>query len=106
MIVLHGIGFHALQTLILPTWLLEKVQINESFKKRLIHTGSIAWILMIVMIGVQTVFGQFVFEFTILPTIALLLLLIWFGTVCAACRLLIKKEEKSQLPERCWSDRT
>lgn len=32
-IVLHGIGFHALQTLILPAWLLEKAQISESFKK-------------------------------------------------------------------------
>lgn len=31
-IVLHGIGFHALQTLIFPGWLLEKVQLNERIK--------------------------------------------------------------------------
>ena len=31
-IVLHGVGFHALQTLILPAWLLERVQVKESLK--------------------------------------------------------------------------
>jgi hypothetical protein len=92
-IVLHGVGFHALQTLILPAWLLEKAQINEKFKKALIHTGSIAWLLMILLLGIQTALGQTVFELTTLPISALLLLLIWFGTVCVAFRLLIKKRE-------------
>ena len=31
-IVLHGAGFHALQILILPAWLLERVQVKESLK--------------------------------------------------------------------------
>jgi hypothetical protein len=92
-IVLHGVGFHALQTLILPAWLLEKAQINEKFKKALIHTGSIAWLLMILLLGIQTALGQTVFELTTLPISALLILLIWFGTVCVAFRLLIKKRE-------------
>jgi hypothetical protein len=94
LIVLHGVGFHALQTLILPAWLLEKAQVNEKFKKILIHTGSIAWMLMVLVLGIQTALGQSVFEITILPIIALLFFLIWFGTVCVACRLLVKKRRK------------
>jgi hypothetical protein len=93
-IVLHGVGFHALQTLILPAWLLEKVQINEKFKKVLIHTGSISWMLMVLLLGLQTAFGQSIFQLSILPILALLFLLIWFGTVCAACRLLFKKRRE------------
>ncbi|NYE08669.1 hypothetical protein F4694_005518 [Bacillus niacini] len=94
LIVLHGVGFHALQTLILPAWLLEKAQIHEKYKKTMIHTGSIAWMLMVLVLGIQTSLGQSVFEITILPIIALLFFLIWFGTVCVACRLLVKKRRK------------
>lgn len=94
LIVLHGVGFHALQTLILPAWLLEKAQIHDKFKKILIHADSIAWMLMVLVLGIQTALGQTVFEITILPIIALLFFLIWFGTVCVACRLLVKKRRK------------
>jgi len=93
-IVLHGIGFHALQTLILPAWLLEKAQISERLKQRLIHAGCIAWLLMIVMIGIQTALGHSVFELKPLPIIAFLLFLIWFGTVVVACMLRIKKRKE------------
>jgi hypothetical protein len=89
-IVLHGIGFHALQTLILPAWLLEKARIDEGFKNRLIHTGGIAWLLMIVMISIQTALGKSVFQLTTFPILACLFLLIWFGTVIVTCRLLLK----------------
>ncbi|MFS0779522.1 hypothetical protein ABC255_26440 [Neobacillus sp. 3P2-tot-E-2] len=94
LIVLHGVGFHALQTLILPAWLLEKAQVNEKYKKILIHSGSIAWMLMVLLLGIQTALGQSVFELNILPVIALLFFLIWFGTVCAASRFLIKKRRE------------
>lgn len=93
-IVLHGIGFHALQTLILPAWLLEKSRVKESFKQRLIHVGGIAWLLMIVMIGIQTALGHSVFELTALPIIACLLFLIWFGTVVVACMMRIKNRKE------------
>lgn len=94
LIVLHGVGFHALQTLILPAWLLEKALVKERLKKVLIHTGSIAWMLMVLLLGLQTAFGQSIFQLSILPILALLFLLIWFGTVCAACRLLIKRRRE------------
>lgn len=94
LIVLHGVGFHALQTLILPAWLLEKAQIHEKYKKFLIHTGSIAWMLMVLVLGIQTALGKPVFEITTFPIIACVLLLTWLGTVCAAFRLRIKKRRE------------
>ncbi|MFP7298786.1 hypothetical protein [Neobacillus niacini] len=80
-IVLHGIGFHALQTLILPALILERARLNVNIKKRLIHTGCIAWILMILTISIQTALGQSVFQLTPLPILAFVFLLIWFATV-------------------------
>jgi hypothetical protein len=93
-IVLHGIGFHALQTLILPALILERARIIERLKRRLIHAGCIAWLLMIVMIGIQTALGHSVFELTPIPISAILFFLIWFGTVVAACMLLIKNRKE------------
>ncbi|KAB7709252.1 hypothetical protein F9802_02885 [Bacillus aerolatus] len=98
LIVLHGIGFHALQTLILPGWLLEKVQVNDRFKKRLIHYGSMAWMLSIILIGFQTALGRSVFELTALPILVGILLFVWLGTVSVAFVLFIKKRRINSLP--------
>ncbi|MDW0118560.1 hypothetical protein QTL97_16655 [Sporosarcina thermotolerans] len=89
-IVLHGIGFHALQTLIFLGWLLEKVQFNGRIKKLLIHYGSISWTLSILLIGFQTLLDRTVFELTTLPIISGILLLVWLGTVIVASVLFIK----------------
>jgi hypothetical protein len=93
LIVLHGMGFHALQTLILPGWILEKSQVNGGYKKRLIHYGSMAWMLSIILIGFQTALGRSVFELTVLPILAGILLLIWLAIVMSVCILFIKKRE-------------
>lgn len=97
LIVLHGIGFHALQTLILPGWLLEKTQVNDRFKKRLIHYGSIAWMLSILLIGFQTALGRSVFELTALPILASMLLLVWLGTAIAASVFFIRKRRADRV---------
>lgn len=76
-IVLHGLGFHALQTLPLLGWLLEQAKSEENRARRLIHIGSIAWIISNVFIGIQTILGGTVFELTILPIVAAAALLIW-----------------------------
>lgn len=89
-IVLHGMGFHALQTLIVPALLMEKAQHNERIKKWLIHFGSIAWTLAIILIGFQTALGRTVFELTPLPIISFILLVIWLGTAIIATILFIK----------------
>jgi hypothetical protein len=90
LIVLHGIGFHALQTLLVPGWFLERARVNEKIKKTLIHYGSITWMLSIILIGIQTALGRTVFELTVLPIVACILLLIWLGTAIVACLLFIK----------------
>lgn len=90
LIVLHGIGFHALQTLLVPEWFLERARVNEKIKKTLIHYGSITWMLSIILIGIQTALGRTVFELTALPIVAGILLLIWLGTAIVACLLFIK----------------
>nr|WP_263323529.1 hypothetical protein [Neobacillus sp. Marseille-Q6967] len=98
LIVLHGVGFHALQTLIFPAWLLEKIHVSERFKKLLIHSGSISWMLMIGMIGIQTALGRTVFELTTVPILAGLLLLAWFGTVITAGVFYIKEKRGRTIP--------
>jgi hypothetical protein len=98
LIVLHGIGFHALQTLILPAWFLEKTPVKDRFKKRLLHSGSIAWMLMILLIGIQIGLGRSVFELTILPILGSCLLFIWLGTVIITFVLFIKQRRDDSLP--------
>ncbi|USK32895.1 hypothetical protein LIT25_20270 [Bacillus sp. F19] len=96
LIVLHGIGFHALQTLVLPGLLLEKTHVDKRLKKWLIHFGSITWMLSIILIGFQTALGRSVFELTALPILASILLLVWLGTTIAACVLMIWKKSSNK----------
>ncbi|MEH7745716.1 hypothetical protein V7659_11855 [Neobacillus drentensis] len=96
-IVLHGVGFHALQTLILPAWLLEKAQVRDRVKKRLIHSGCIAWMLSILLIGIQTALGRTVFELTPLPILGILSVLVWFGTLTIAYVFWIKQRKANLL---------
>lgn len=83
-IVLHGIGFHSLQTLLLPAWLLEHSKLRPGKQRLLLHTGSIAWLLGILFIAVQTSLGRSMFEVSLFPILALLCLLVWLLTVISA----------------------
>lgn len=76
-IVIHGIGFHALQTLTLLGWLQERTQRDEAEAQRLVHIGSIAWLMAVIAIGVQTILGRNVFELSVWPIISALALLTW-----------------------------
>ncbi|WP_193568275.1 hypothetical protein [Gracilibacillus saliphilus] len=98
LIVLHGLGFHALQTVTLPAWFLENTQIKDQIKNRLIHLGSIAWLLMILLIGIQTGFGRPVFELTILPIMASVILLIWLGAVISTFVFFMKPKSANNIP--------
>ncbi|WP_231710686.1 hypothetical protein [Gracilibacillus suaedae] len=97
LIVLHGLGFHALQTLVLPACFLENTQVKDHIKKRLIHLGSIAWLLMILLIGIQSGFGRSVFELTTLPIIASVMLLIWLCSLISAFVFFIKPKSDNNL---------
>jgi hypothetical protein len=96
-IVLHGLGFHSLQTLILLAWFLERAPVRDRVKKRLIHLGCIAWMLSILMIGIQTALGRTVFELTLLPILGSLLLLVWFATLIIAFVFWIKQRKTNSL---------
>lgn len=99
LLVVHGLGFHALQTLVLPGWLLEKVQGRERLKKRMIHFGSISWMFAILLIGVQTVLARSVFEFTFLPVLAGILLIVWLGTALFSIVLFINAVKDTKADE-------
>ncbi|MBW8349817.1 hypothetical protein K0H71_10200 [Bacillus sp. IITD106] len=80
-IVLHGLGFHALQTLPILGWLTEKARINAKRARVLTHVGSISWMISIFLIGVQTILGRTAFEWSILPILAVLALLGWLAAL-------------------------
>jgi len=84
LIVLHGLGFHALQTLPLLGWLQERAGTDEQRARRIIHIGSVVWTISIILICLQTALGRSVFELTTLPILAGAMLLVWVLTVIAA----------------------
>ncbi|KKI94074.1 membrane protein [Bacillus sp. SA1-12] len=96
-IILHGISFHALQTLVLLGWLLDRVQGKTTMKKVLLHSGSIAWMLSIIIIGIHTAFGHSVFELTLLPILTGILLLIWLAAMIIAFMLFLGETRTSPL---------
>ncbi|WP_238650692.1 hypothetical protein [Paenibacillus piscarius] len=83
-IVLHGIGFHSLQTLLLPAWLLEHSNYRQDRQRLLLHTGCIAWLMAILLIAVQTGLGRSMFEVDLFPMLASLCLLVWLLTAISA----------------------
>ncbi|WP_405106354.1 hypothetical protein MHH28_24440 [Paenibacillus sp. FSL K6-1217] len=83
-IVLHGIGFHSLQTLLVPAWLLEHSNLRPGKQRQLLHTGCIAWLIAILFIAVQTSLGRSMFEISLFLILALLCLLVWLLTSISA----------------------
>ncbi len=91
-IILHGIGFHALQSLPIIAWLLEKSQTNRLTRrnikltpKGLIHAGSIAWTAAVIWIALQTLLGKTVFEWSLLPLLTFASLFLWGAALAASC---------------------
>jgi hypothetical protein len=97
LMVLHGLGFHALQALPLLGWLSERANIHENQARRRIHIASIAWMIPILLIGVQTVLGRTVFEWTPLPILAGAILLVWVATVVITAIALLKSKAVSDI---------
>ena len=97
LIVLHGLGFHALQALPLLGWLLERASTDGKIARTWIHAGSIAWILSILLIAVQTVLGLSAFELTALPVLAGVMLLIWLAAAAVSVHRLLKATDGASL---------
>lgn len=76
-IVLHGIGFHALQALPLLGWLAERACAEEKQLRWRVHLGGVAWTCSLLFIALQTLLGETVFQFTLLPLLAGAMLLSW-----------------------------
>ncbi|MGG2065732.1 hypothetical protein [Bacillus sp. S14(2024)] len=98
LIVLHGLGFHALQALTLLGWLSERAYTCRKHALRRIHCGSFAWTLSIVLIGLQTALGRSIFELTVLPLLSGAMLLIWLATFVAAAIELLRPKPVSANP--------
>lgn len=79
-IVLHGIGLHSLQTLLLPAWLLDHSNQQQDRQRLLLHIGSIAWLTSILFIAIQTGLGRSMFELGLFSMLAIICLLIWVFT--------------------------
>ena len=94
LIVLHGMGFHSLQALIFPAWIMDRISIMKQFHVSLIHYGSLAWLLSLILMSIQTALGRTVFEPTLFPIIIVILLLFWLGTVLVGIRNFIKEKLK------------
>lgn len=97
LIVLHGLGFHAMQTLPILGWLLERASIDGKIARRWIHVGSIAWTVSLVLVLIQTSLGQTAFELTTLPVLSGIMLLVWVVAGAASVRLLLKSTGSASL---------
>ena len=97
LIVLHGLGFHALQALPLLGWLSERAA-NKNHALRRIHFGGFAWTIAILLIGLQTALGRSVFELTALPLLSVVMLLVWLVAVIAAAFDLLRPTAVSANP--------
>lgn len=104
-IVLHGIGLHSLQTLLLPAWLLEHSNLLPGKQRQLLHTGCIAWLIGIMFIAVQNSLGCSMFEISLFPILTVLCLLVWLLTVISAYIKHISATAKSRLPRQPASTR-
>ncbi|MFC0215830.1 hypothetical protein ACFFK0_25880 [Paenibacillus chartarius] len=96
LIVLHGLGFHALQTLPVLGWLVGWAQMDTLKSRRLMHTGGIAWTASVLLVFVQTALGRTVFEPTAIPVLAGLLLLISLGALALAAINALKSRASSR----------
>jgi hypothetical protein len=98
LIVLHGLGFHALQALPLLGWLLERAHSDVQRARRIIHIGGIFWSISILLIGLQTALGRPVFEWTSLPLLAGVALIVWLATFVIAGLKLLRSMKVSETP--------
>ncbi|MBH5319927.1 hypothetical protein I6N90_19185 [Paenibacillus sp. GSMTC-2017] len=88
LIWMHGLGFHALQVLPFIAWLTLGSVLTKRIKHSLIHISGITFIGGLVAIGGQTLLGQPLIEWSLLPLTAIACFLV---VTAAGARLLYDK---------------
>ncbi|CAN7486845.1 hypothetical protein LJR153_003373 [Paenibacillus sp. LjRoot153] len=92
-IVFHGLGFHALQTLPLLGWIYDQLPRSEKYSRKWMHVAGIAWSVSILLIIVQTMLGRSVLEWTLLPILAGIALLGWLGIVVTVVLGMLRSDQ-------------
>nr|WP_223192351.1 hypothetical protein [Paenibacillus sedimenti] len=83
---LHGLGFHALQALPFVAWLTERSSLTTSVRSRWIHITGCAYLLGLAAIGWQTILGNSIMEWSVLPLLAICSFLISIAPVVLLLR--------------------
>ncbi|MDQ0902003.1 ABC-type multidrug transport system permease subunit [Paenibacillus sp. V4I7] len=65
-IVLHGLGFHALQALPVVAWLSDRTSFTANARSKWTHLTGITYLLGLIAIGWQTYLGRSIFEWSVL----------------------------------------
>lgn len=92
----HGLGFHALQWVPLVAWLTERGAVVPALRRRLIHIAGIAYSLGLTALGAQTLLGQSLFQWTVLPIVAACC----FLTALVPAAVALRRQNRSITVER------
>jgi hypothetical protein len=79
-IVLHGLGFHALQALPIVAWLSDRTSFTANARSRWTHLTGITYLLGLIAIGWQTYLGHSIFEWSVLSLLICCCFLISLAT--------------------------
>ncbi|MGZ4165040.1 MAG: hypothetical protein ACXVPK_13490 [Tumebacillaceae bacterium] len=81
---LHGLAFHGLQAAPLIAWLLERSALEKAKAHKLLHTGGLVYLLLILLVAGQTILGRSLLEVAPFPLAALATLLLYLGLLASA----------------------
>lgn len=87
-IVLHGLGFHALQALPFVAWLSDRNSFTANARSKWTHLAGIAYLLALIAIGWQTYLGRSLFEWSAL---SLLIYGCFLISLAAGVKVLLRK---------------
>ncbi len=79
-IVLHGLGFHALQALPVVAWLSGRTSFTANARSKWTHLTGITYLLGLIAIGWQTYLGRSIFEWSVLSILIFSCFLISLAT--------------------------
>ncbi|RED52561.1 hypothetical protein DFP95_1342 [Cohnella lupini] len=94
-IVLHGLGFHALQALPLVAWLSDRTSFSKGARTKWIHLTGIAYVLGLIALGWQTYLGRGIFEWS---TLSFLICACFLISLAAGAQVLRKPTDPNGVP--------